>query len=130
MIAGKTAYGMVNGNVIAGCYKWEAEESVVELDNATGATEGYENPEAGLLGVQVTLSVWYDVGLSAYTPVRAGSLVEQLQLFETEESPVPAFDIPAGIVLRSTRGAETRGKLEVTHVIKSKGAYDTNETLI
>lgn len=129
MISGKGASGNVNGNLIAGCHTWKFNEKAVELDNATAANGGFENPEAGLIGGTVTLSVWYDVGLSAYTPIDAGSPVSNLNLRATAAGG-NMVSIPSGVVLESEIGAEVRGKIEATHTIKTKGAYTTNETVV
>lgn len=125
MISGKGASGYINGTMVAGCHKWDAEESGVELDNATSSTGGYENPEIGLKGLTANLDGWFDVGTSSIGPIRVGSEVSNLKLYATDAGAEAGLmaTIPLGIVTRLRVSAEVRGKIEFAATIKSKGAY-------
>ncbi len=131
MIAGKGAHGYIGAQLIAGLYNVTFRVNTVELDNATGATGGYENPEAGLLGGTLSIRGWYDVGLSRVSPVLAGQTVEQVFIYLTLDETTPHVLIPLGLVTESETGAEVRGKIDFSCTIKTKfGEWQVAECVI
>lgn len=123
-ISGKNASGTIGGNVIGGCHQWEFRETVDDLDGTAGEDGGYQNPDAGVGGGTVTIRCWFDKSRAAYVPIRAGTYVEALALYDDVVNDSPCVDIPLGVVMESSKTAETRGRIEISATIKTKGFYD------
>ncbi len=126
-ISGKHATGSVNSNVLAGCHQWAFEESVDNLDGTTGSDGGYANPFAGVKSGTVRMQVYFNVATGVYTPIQAGTTVTDLWLYDDVVNGTALIQIPSGVVMRSTKTAETRGRIEVTCEIATKGIYTVND---
>lgn len=122
-ISAKGIHGYIGDNLIAGLYSAKFRESGGELDNCTAASEGYGNPEGSILEGTLTISGWYDVGLSAYVPIRARTVVEGVLLYATADETNPIVDMPFALATESEIGGEVRGKIDFSVTLKTKGAY-------
>ncbi len=129
MINAAGIHGYLGDNLIAGLHTAKFRESVVELDNATAVTQGYENPEAGLKGGTLTVSGWYDVGTSSITNHRAGAIVD-CALFATGDETTPIVNIPIGLILDHELGGEVRGKIDFSFTLKTKFAFAMADCVI
>jgi hypothetical protein len=124
-ISGKLAGGRLGSNLISGTYRYEFEESADELDGTTGSDLGYAHPDSGVLGATVRLSCYFELGATSYTPLRAGTAVTVLKLYD-DLSDSEVVNIPNGIIFGSVKQSEVRGRMEVSCTIKSVGSYTVN----
>lgn len=125
-ISGSTATGKIGGNIIGGTHQFSFRETVDDLDGTAGEDQGYGNPDAGVGQGVVQISCWFDKSRAAYVPIRAGTYVEDLELFD-DISGSSFVQIPAGVVMDSEKTAETRGRIEIKATIKTKGVYTVSD---
>jgi hypothetical protein len=129
-ISGKFAHGYIGNNLIRGLAEWTFTEEADELDGTTGEDEGFDHPDDGVARGTLELTVIYFVGTSSYSPIKRGTAVTELFLYETAaDGGDPAVYIPKGKVFRSSRQGPVKGRLEVRATIKTVGPFETNETI-
>jgi hypothetical protein len=122
-ISGKKLSLDIGGTTLAGVVSWRVREKVDELDGASAATNGYDNPEAGFGGATIEVRGWFDILAGDYSPIRAGTVITTLELYRNIDDTVVAFTFPLALVVTSDQGAENRGRFEINATIKSKGSY-------
>ena len=128
-ISGRRAHGKIGANLVSGLAEWTFTEEADELDGTTGADLGFDHPDDGCAKGTVEMTLVYYVGSTLYAPVKRGTLVTDLNLYETETEDAPAVSIPYGKVFRSSRQGVVKGRLEVKVTIKTVGPFTTNETI-
>jgi hypothetical protein len=126
-ISGKKLSVDINGATLLGIVSWRASERVEELDAASAATNGFDNPEAGFGGCTVSIRGWFDILTGDYAPLRAGTVLTNLELFRNIDDVTPAFLFASALVMESDQGAENRGRFEINATVKSKGSYTYND---
>ncbi len=122
-VSGKYLTATINGTVIEGNYAWEAEEGGDVLDRTTGADQGAARQDMGVQDCRVSIRGYMDVVTGQYTPVRRGTVIENLELFRTDADVTPAYSIPEALVSRSKQKAEVRGKVEWDCDCLANGEY-------
>ena len=125
-ISGKFAGGTLGGNVIGGCHSYSFSEAADDLDGTAGEDLGHANPDAGVLAGTVQIACWFDKARAAYVPIRAGTYVTDLALYD-DLTGSPCVEIPNGVVMSSEKTAETRSRIEIKATIKTKGEYTVND---
>jgi hypothetical protein len=126
-ISGKKLSVDVNGTTLLGVVSWRARETGDELDGASAATGGYDNPEMGLQGCTVEIRGWFDILTGDYLPIRRGTTLTNLELFRDIDDVTPAFLFASALVTQSDQGAENRGRFEINATVKAKGSYTYDE---
>ncbi|MBA4192479.1 MAG: hypothetical protein C0467_31305 [Planctomycetaceae bacterium] len=119
--------GDVSPVFIPGNQAWSVTEKAAELEGETGEDEGYENPDDGLWGATIELRCFMDTVTGEYVAIRRGTLITNLKLYRDKDDTLPAFVFPLCKVFTSTQGGETKGRVEVTATIRSKGPYSCND---
>lgn len=126
-ISGKKLSLDINSTTLVGIVSWRVREKVDELDGASAATGGFDNPEAGFAGATIEIRGLFDIVAGVYTPIRAGTTLATLELFRDIADTTPAFSFSSALVLTSDQGAENRGRFEINATVKSKGSYSYDE---
>jgi hypothetical protein len=122
-VSGKGLTTKLGGNVVGGIYSADFQEKVDDLDRTTGADGGYTNTDAGCLTIEGTIQGYYDLTNTAYTAVRAGSLLANFAQYATVNGNTAWVFIPSGLVLESAIKGEVRGRLEFSARVRNKGSY-------
>ena len=121
-ISGKMSGARINGVYLVGTHDYTFEETVDELDGTTAADLGFGRPDTGVKQGTIRLTLYFDLSTGVYTPVRAGTEITNLTLYDDVTGTAFAT-IPTARVFRSSKKGSTRDRLMVDCEAKTVGAY-------
>jgi hypothetical protein len=122
-IAGKFSTAKIAGTNIRGVQKSTAAGKAAELDGTTAEDRGFENPDAGLRSMTVSLFLVIDITTGDLTTIQEGVEIENLEVYAHIDSPAPVREIPLFLVLEATYEGEVNGRVTYSVTGKSKGEY-------
>lgn len=126
-ISGAYLSAKINGQTVAGLMAWRAKESSAKLKGTTGANRGFTANKHGCQTLSVDLQIIQDITRTPYTPVSAGTVMTDLELFRDQDDATPAFSIPTFNVFDSDNGAEAEGSFTINASGENDGAYTKND---
>ena len=122
-ISGKYLAVVIGNVVIVGAQEWTCRETTDQLDGTTGADQGYENDDNGLVRAEIDIMLVQNLASGIYAAVRAGTLLTNLKLYRTSADNQPAFTIPLAKVYESTNAGKVRDRFTTAVKARSKGPY-------
>lgn len=122
-IAGKFSTAKISGSNIKGVQKSTASGRVRELDGTTAEDQGFENPDAGLASMSVSLMLVVDITTGDLTTIQEGVEIADLEIYADINASTPVRTIPLFLVLEATYEGEVQGRCTYNVSGKSKGEY-------
>jgi len=123
-ISGKALCFSVNGTFLNGPFAWRKRGSADKLDGTTGLDGEFGSTKAGIVQAEVTLQLIINI-LSGIVIVE-DSVLTNLQLYYAFGDTTPSLSFPVFTVLTAEKGAEARGRFELTVTGENDGPYTEN----
>jgi hypothetical protein len=123
-ISGKFSTAKISGANIRGVQRANASGRVQELDGTTAEDAGYENPDAGLRSMTVSLFLVIDITTGDLTTIQEGVEIQGLEIYADINAITPVREIPLFLVLEATYEGEVAGRVTYSVTGKSKGFYN------
>src|SRR5262249_33911564 len=111
-ISGRALSFSVAGVFLNGPFAWRKRGSADKLDGTTGLDGGFGSTKPGIVQAEVTLQLVINI-LSGLV-IREGTVLTNLNLYYAFGSATPALNFPVFTVLSAEKGAEVRGRFELT----------------
>lgn len=126
-IAGAFIGVKIGSTLFEGLMSWKASEEVAKLKGTTGANRGFTANKAGCLTLKFDIQLVQDITSTPYTPVSAGTTLENLRLYRDANDASPAFQCPTATIFTSDNGAEVEGSFTINCSGESLGEYTVND---
>lgn len=122
-VSGKYLAVTVQNVVLVGEQGWTVRETTDQLDGTTGADEGFENDDAGIIRAEIDLELVQNLASGIYVAIAAQTLLVELRCFRAVTDAQPAFYFPFARVYESTNMGKVRERFTVAVKARSNGIY-------
>lgn len=126
-ISGKFLFVQVGNVILAGSQKWTVRDRADKLDGTTGADQGFENDQAGVRRLEITINFVQDTETGIWSVIQSGTILNNLKLFRDQTDPNPAFLIPIATCYEAENDIEVTGRSTIRSQITSNGPYIAND---